>query len=43
MFKFEREIEYFFYDFFFIIVICIWKVCLFENILNFEIIAFIKE
>ena len=27
----------------FIIVRCIWKVCLFGNILNFEIIAFTKE
>ena len=29
--------------FIFIIVRCIWKVCLFENILSFETIALTKE
>ena len=40
----SREICVIFYDFFiFIIVRCIWKICLFGNILSFEIIAFTKE
>ena len=42
-FKFERD-ELFFDDFFIsIIVMSIWKICLFENILMLEIIARTKE
>ena len=41
--KIEREISYFLWFFIFIIVICIWKFCLFRNILILEINISTKE
>ena len=43
IFKFKRDICYFLWFFIFIIVRCIWKVCLLGNILSFKIIALTKE
>ena len=42
-FKFKRYVLFFDDFFIFIIVRCIWKVYLFGNILNFEIIALAKK
>ena len=40
---FERESSYFLWFLIFKIVMCIWKVCLFENILIFKINTPTKE
>ena len=42
-FKFKRDMCYFLWIFNFIIIKCMWKVCLFENMLNFKIIAITKK